>query len=84
MGLPVILTPQALEDLRGIVGYVAQDSGARAVDFGNRLIDRALKVGDFPNAGRMVHRIGAPRRGDRGRPGVPLLPQSSGILYSSL
>jgi plasmid stabilization system protein ParE len=54
MGLPVIITPQAQEDLRRIVSHVAKDSRERAFALGNRLIDRALKVGSFPGAGRMV------------------------------
>lgn len=54
MGLPVILTPRSLEDLREIAAHVAQDSRERALGLGNRLIDRALSVGTFPGAGRMV------------------------------
>ena len=54
MGLPVILTPQAQEDLRRIVERVAQDSRERALALGNRLIDRAVAVGTFPRAGRVV------------------------------
>jgi len=54
MGIPVILTPQSQEDLRGIVEYVAKDSPARALSLGNRLLDRALSVGVFPGAGRVV------------------------------
>lgn len=54
MGVPVILTTQAQHDLRQIVERIAQDSRGRAVAEGNRLIDRALAVGNFPQAGRIV------------------------------
>ena len=54
MGLPVILTPRSQEDLREITVRVAQDSRERALALGHRLIDRALTVGAFPLAGRMV------------------------------
>lgn len=54
MGVPVILTPQAQADLRQIVEHVAQDSPDRAIAWGNGLIDRALFVGEFPAAGRLV------------------------------
>jgi toxin ParE1/3/4 len=54
MGVPVILTPQAQDDLRRIVMHVAQDSRERALKLGNRLIDRALEAGAFPQAGRVL------------------------------
>jgi plasmid stabilization system protein ParE len=54
MGWPVILTPQALEDLREIVAYIAGDNPERAITFGNELTDQALAIGDFPERGRVV------------------------------
>jgi len=52
MGLKVIITPQAIEDLRAIVEFVAVDSPIRAQSLGDELLDRALQVGEFPQAGR--------------------------------
>jgi toxin ParE1/3/4 len=60
MGFPVILTPQAQEDLGKIVRYIARDNAARARSFGNELIDRALSVGAFPELGRVVPELDDP------------------------
>jgi len=60
MGLPVILTPQSLEDLRSIVGYIARDSPSRAREFGHLLIDKALSIGTMPERGRVVPELGDP------------------------
>lgn len=54
MAAPVILTPVAQEDLRRIVEHASQDSRERALALGNRLIDRALAAGAFPQAGRIM------------------------------
>jgi len=54
MGFRVILTPQSLDDLRDIVGFIAHDNPERARTFGNELIDRALSVAPFPEIGRIV------------------------------
>ncbi len=43
-----------MADLRAIVEFVAQDSSMRAQSLGDELLDRALQVGEFPQAGRMV------------------------------
>lgn len=50
MGLPVILTPQAIEDLGGIVRRIATDSPDRARSFGHALLDAALTIDPFPIA----------------------------------
>jgi len=60
MGVPVILTPQAQEDLAGIVRRIAQDNPVRARSFGHELIDRALALGAFPELGRRVPEVGDP------------------------
>ncbi|MGA2052006.1 MAG: type II toxin-antitoxin system RelE/ParE family toxin [Opitutales bacterium] len=57
MGHQVILTPRAIEDLRAIVEYIAADNPGRALTFGEELIERALSLGEWPNAGRMVPEI---------------------------
>ncbi len=54
MGRKVILSPRAIEDLAGIVSYIAQDSPDRAVAFGEALIARTQQIGEFPEAGRIV------------------------------
>ena len=58
MGFKVILTPQSLPDLEGIVIWIAKGNPARARTFGNELIDRALSVSAFPELGRVVPEVG--------------------------
>jgi plasmid stabilization system protein ParE len=60
MGLPVILTPQAIEDLSGIVRRIATDSPDRARAFGHALLDAAQAIDPFPELGRMVPEVGDP------------------------
>ena len=60
MGLPVVFTPKAQEDLADIVRFIARDSSDRARSFGNVLIDQATSIGDFPNIGRVVPELGDP------------------------
>lgn len=52
MGIPVILTPQAIEDLSSIVRQIATDSPERAGIFGHALLDAALAIDPFPGRGR--------------------------------
>ena len=54
MGVPVILTPRAQEDLQEIVRFIRRDSPDRARSFGHTLIQQALALGPFPEAGRTV------------------------------
>jgi plasmid stabilization system protein ParE len=60
MGFKVILTPQSLDDLEGIVTFIARDNPERARTFGDELIDRALSIATFPELGRVVPEIGEP------------------------
>jgi plasmid stabilization system protein ParE len=60
MGIKVIITPQAMADLRAIVEFAAADSSMRAQSLGDELLDRALQVGEFPQAGRKVPEIADP------------------------
>ena len=60
MGFKVILTPQSLEDLEGIVRFIAKDNPGRARTFGNELINRALSAENFPERGRNVPEIHEP------------------------
>jgi toxin ParE1/3/4 len=60
MGWPVILTEQAQNDLREIIAFICRDSSQRSEQFGNKLIDQALSLGDFPEMGRTVPEHGDP------------------------
>jgi toxin ParE1/3/4 len=60
MDVPVILTPQALEDLQQIVSYIARDNSERARSFGNELIDKALSLAKMPERGRLVPELKDP------------------------
>jgi toxin ParE1/3/4 len=60
MGFKVVFTPQSLEDLKEIVSFIAKDNPERASAFGHQLIDRALSVDNFPEAGPVVRDIGDP------------------------
>jgi plasmid stabilization system protein ParE len=54
MGCKVILTPQAQDDLRQIVSFIARNNPQRAKSFGHELIDCALTLDDIPERGRVV------------------------------
>ena len=54
MGVPVVITPTAIDDLEEIVRYIALDNPARAKTFGYALIDKALSLEAFPEMGRMT------------------------------
>jgi toxin ParE1/3/4 len=60
MGLPVIFTPQSLDDLGSIVAHIAFDDRDRAVAFGNELIDHALTLSRFSQRGRIVPELNDP------------------------
>jgi toxin ParE1/3/4 len=60
MGWPVVLTPQAQDDLREIVSYIARNSADRARRFGNTLVDQALSIEIFPEMGQVVFEVGEP------------------------
>ena len=60
MGCKIILTPQAQDDLREIVSFIAQHNPERAKSFGNELIDRALTLAELPERGRVVPEISKP------------------------
>jgi len=54
MGHKVILTPQAQDDLREIVSFIARQNPERARSFGHELIDHALTLTQWPERGRIV------------------------------
>ena len=57
MGCKVILTPQAQDDLKEIVSFIARHNPARAKSFGYELIDHALTLAELPERGRVVPEI---------------------------
>lgn len=57
MGIPVIFTPTALDDLRGIVSFIAVDSPNRAKQFGYLLVERAMSLSAFPEMGHVTPEI---------------------------
>jgi plasmid stabilization system protein ParE len=60
MGIPVILTPQAQEDLQQIVSFIARDNPERAISFGNQLIDKALSLSSVSLRGRVMPELNDP------------------------
>lgn len=60
MGFPVILTPQAIDDLSGIVRHIATASPERARAFGHALLDAAQNIDPFPERGRIVPEVRDP------------------------
>ncbi len=60
MDFKVILTDQAIDDVRSIAGYIARDDPAGAVVFGDKLIEKALTLNKFPEQGRVVPEVGDP------------------------
>jgi plasmid stabilization system protein ParE len=56
----VILSPQALRDLEGIVSFIAADNPEAARRFGHRLLDEAKAIGQYPLAGRAIPEFSDP------------------------
>lgn len=48
MGFQILITDSALEDLKGIVGFIAVDDPAAAVRVGEKLVDQAMSLGIMP------------------------------------
>ena len=48
MDYKVLITDAALDDLKGIVSFIAEDDASAGVRVGERLIDRALSLGKMP------------------------------------
>ena len=69
MGFKVLITDNALNDLREIVGFVAQDDPRAAERLGGKLIDRALSLTNLPER----HSLHDPQRGIRKMPLAPYL-----------
>ena len=54
----VEFSPEAEADLDEIAAYIAADDVEAALKWVDRLIDRALRIGSAPHAGRVVREIG--------------------------
>ncbi len=51
MGYKVIFAPQAIERLEEIVRFITRNNPDAALRFGNRLIDHAQLLAEFPDLG---------------------------------
>jgi toxin ParE1/3/4 len=60
MDFKVILSPRAVQDLRGIVRYVSFDNPVRAESFGRELIAKTRLLVSFPEMGRIVPEFDEP------------------------
>lgn len=47
-------TDEALRHLQAIVDYISEDSPDRAFDFAAKIESKALRLGHFPQSGRIV------------------------------
>jgi toxin ParE1/3/4 len=54
MAFAIIWSKQALDDLRGIVVFIARDNPDAAAQFGYRLISKVDLLSEFPAMGRVV------------------------------
>jgi plasmid stabilization system protein ParE len=54
MDYKIVFSQPAIEDLEGIVRFIAQDNPAAAAQFGGKLIDSVRKLAAFPHLGRVV------------------------------
>ena len=52
--MKIVWSRESLQQLIEIENYISRDSPERAVQFINRLIDRAEKIKDYPYKGRVV------------------------------
>lgn len=57
MDFRVIVTDQAIEDLRSITSFLAKNDRVAAREFGEKLINKALTLAKFPERGRVVPEI---------------------------
>ena len=54
MAFTIVWSKQALEDLHGVVVFIARDNPEVAASFGYRLISKVDMLGSFPEMGRVV------------------------------
>jgi toxin ParE1/3/4 len=56
------LSPEAIENLAEIAGWIARDDPVRAESFGNELLDRLEVLRDFPEIGSVYSKEPATRK----------------------
>jgi len=54
MDYKIIFSEPAIDDLEGIVGFIANDNREAAVKFGEKLIESVRHLSKFPCLGRVV------------------------------
>ena len=54
----VVWSPRAVEDVRAIAAYVAEDSLAYAKSVAQRIVASTRKLANFPMSGRVVPELG--------------------------
>ena len=68
MGHEVIWSPRALISLEEIVSRIAEDNPTAAIGMGDRLLDKSMLLGSFPQMGAVIRELG---RGDVRELAVP-------------
>ena len=58
MDCQVVWSPEAIEDLEEVAGYIARDSQQHAGAVANKILASARDVATFPRAGRVVPEVG--------------------------
>lgn len=58
MDYQVTLSASARRDLEEIVRYISVDAPKRAWDFGNLLVSKTKRLGQFPELGKVVPEFG--------------------------
>jgi plasmid stabilization system protein ParE len=62
MDYKVIWPEDAIEDLRHVVEFIAEDKPIAAEKFGQKLINDSLLLAQFPRMGRLVYHLDDPGR----------------------
>jgi len=60
MAFKLIWSPSARLDIKGITGFIAEDSPSAAARFVESLFQAVERLADFPESGRMVPELGDP------------------------
>jgi addiction module RelE/StbE family toxin len=58
MGHKVVWSPEALDDVDAIAGYIARDSAFYATTVVNRILETSRSLNQFPYLGRAVPELG--------------------------
>lgn len=60
--IPVLISESALRDLEDVWAFVAQESAESATGLLRPLLERAFRLGEFPNAARETEGLPETRR----------------------